>query len=1437
MGKKTEFWYKFGSSIQSIEESNGCFVMTITDTQHDKEIPLPPPLDEFRKALKDEIEVAKRNSSNTAVPLSNGHKVTQLGSAFQYAFLIDSVLNTPDGAPGDLMVPGKPPLEVTIVSAEGLRLVVSVNTDLGQFIPTARLQSNLTLLMRKLIERIEKNASNENPAASRMLGKKPVQGEPKPIEKQANLNESQFKALQGALGRNLAFIWGPPGTGKTHTIGTIAECLYREKRTVLVVSHTNTAVDQAIRHVANTFKKERPDDLSKGGLLRLGEVRDEVLKSGFPDVLLITQVEKRSRELAEKRDQLISLKQALAEELNKVENEIAISEWVVNSEPDILSAQKQLQILHSKENELTLTERNLSDFSEKHSELLNLERLATQAIMLKKRLSERRNEEANLRQKLEKLSSDSTSTLARIKDQENRLETAERITPLRKELASYPPSEILTSTIANLTERMHEFDRKLATRKAEHGVAHNILEEAANTGTMMRLWKHLPKAEDQQIVVNRIRQQITNLNEERLNVQRSLEQANRTLNRTQELNAELSKYAHIGEYSLEVEKHKDALRVQVALGKDISELGSKLANLEKTISQFQKELQAYPSMLAASPESVLSNVHTELQNFSEMTEHVKTLRSEAMAERRQLTSVLAHMVECLSVWGLIDKKPDNVETMLELVRKKHSEVANRFSHVNLSMLKDKANTIRSDASRLSSEIARINEILSKIEKTIIAEASIIGATLTKAYLSDDIQARKFDTVILDEASMAPIPALWVAALLADKNLIIVGDFKQLPPIVLSNNELTKKWLGRDIFEVSGIRALWENGEPPDYFIPLTEQHRMLPQIADIANIFYDGILKTPPNSSNFSQGDLYEWYNKDWGYDNPVLLVDTGSLNAWVTSVVKNGNTSRLNFLSATVAVDIAEQLLRPDRPQRQEGAPKRIIIVSPYRAHAKLVSLLVRENKALQDDVISGTAHSFQGSEADVVIFDLVADEPHWKVNLFMPDLDDQIARLLNVSLTRAKFRLIILGDFEYCREHAKKAFLGKSLLPCLLKKFPRVDAAKLVPDGLAARAAKTQMTMLGGAIEPDSDRIVVTQADFYRILSADFERASYRIVIYSPFMTQDRIAFLLPQLEAAAIDGGVAVYIVTKSHSERSRSELQQYKKLESQLSEIGAVVIHKLRMHEKLVFIDGDITWSGSLNPLSFSNTQEIMERRKSSSVLQDYFKILRLEELLSVQEKPESRCPICGSEMIAAEGADEPYYWRCVKDDCYTRSIDQPYPLDGMLTCASCNAPVQFGDWGDYPHWRCSSNTRHRQKVFKSHLRLPKMAALVPKSERKKVCKILGIDNFESFVDNAHQRVSSNAQISLFETEPVISIKPGSLDIAKSKKGQTPETSIIPGSVTHSAKPIILDTVGDTIHSCSIVEVMTRYITRSIFTRLGHAKIRLDIYPRTPRLVRP
>lgn len=71
----------------------------------------------------------------------------------------------------------------------------------------------------------------------------------------------------------------------------------------------------------------------------------------------------------------------------------------------------------------------------------------------------------------------------------------------------------------------------------------------------------------------------------------------------------------------------------------------------------------------------------------------------------------------------------------------------------------------------------------------------------------------------------------------------------------------------------------------------------------------------------------------------------------------------------------------------------------------------------------------------------------------------------------------------------------------------------------------------------------------------------------------------------------------------------------------------MIHKFHMHEKLVFIDDRIVWSGSLNPLSFSDTQEIMERRSSPEVARDYTRTLRTAEMIDLYARDQAHCPIC------------------------------------------------------------------------------------------------------------------------------------------------------------------------------------------------------------------
>ena len=138
--------------------------------------PLRGVLDEFRTALREEIFAAQRSSLSSGVPLTNGRKIGQVGVAFQYAFTIDSVLNVPGDAPGDLIVPGKERLPTTIISTEGLTITISVGIDLGNFVPNARLETDLTFLLRKFIERIEALNAKSNSAGDRISGFEPASG-------------------------------------------------------------------------------------------------------------------------------------------------------------------------------------------------------------------------------------------------------------------------------------------------------------------------------------------------------------------------------------------------------------------------------------------------------------------------------------------------------------------------------------------------------------------------------------------------------------------------------------------------------------------------------------------------------------------------------------------------------------------------------------------------------------------------------------------------------------------------------------------------------------------------------------------------------------------------------------------------------------------------------------------------------------------------------------------------------------------------------------------------------------------------------------------------------------------------------------------------------------------------------------------------------------
>src|SRR5579859_5601728 len=1255
------------------------------------EVPLTGMLAEFRDALRAEIEVARRNAVNTAVPLVSGRRIARVGGSFQYTFKVESLLELPDDSPADLIVPGKGgPIEATLVSVEGLSVVVSIGVDLGAFVPAARLQTDLTLLLRKLITRIEDKRDVPNHAADRLLSLRPISGHPCALANTHSLNTEQLEAAASSLGRDTTFIWGPPGTGKTHTIGAIGAELYQAGRSCLIVSHTNIAVDGAILSINERLAGQfRP-----GSVLRVGVPKDDrLLDPKKKELLLATHVERRQTELVARKQALEAERSPLVEESKRLHGQIEVAVWAQEGGEDITKMSATVMELEHMGIRLETMDKRLGELRRTRSGWVVRGRLAR--ILLKK-LQDAAVTRAQRTASLER-------EQALLEEQvEQRLRSA-----LRK----------AEQTVSETTRRLNELVPNLEN-------ATRLLKRAQSAGAIRRALLRLPNPEKQAAVVSRLQNEIQQAESSRETSGEIARVTNQQLERVKGLTMQLVASGSVAS-AQETEGFTaiDEWRLRDLQNK-IQQIHTGLNELADAANELQTEAAAFQREYGASPADAAEASRRNEEELNSLETERGELNEKWLSGRSTTEELLRSQIGELARWNLCEAEFGTAVEMLEILKSAHRRASEESVGADLEKMRASKCEADQRIIRIDAETEAINQSLARVESDLIAEATIVATTLTRAYLRDSIQGRGFDTVILDEASMAAIPALWAAASLASRSVAAVGDFKQLPPIVQADrHELAKKWLGRDIFDAAGVSQAYERGEPPDHFVELKLQRRMHPSISAISNhlVYHDTLEDDPWVESPAREDELRRWYRHDWGHDTPVLLVDTGSTNAWVTSVARGGSVSRLNFLSATVCVDLAEQLLRAER----DRAGRKILIVSPYRPHARLVNLLLEQtglrNKAstVEDEVVSGTAHSFQGSEADVVILDLVVDEPHWRANLFVPDASEDIRRLLNVALTRARRRLLIVADFDWCADRGKNAFLGRELIPLLLARYPRVEATQILPNGLAGRAAKAHLGTLGGDVVPKESRLVVTQEHFYRLLYADVGRAIRRVVIYSPFLTSARIETLQVHFRAA-FERGVTLYVVTKPPHERKKSEAQACREAEALLREMGVKLIHKEGMHEKLIFLDNSVLWSGSLNPLSHSRTQEVMERRASDSVVADYSKTLRLAELMAAVEGEPQRCPICDSEIIASEGGDgDPFYWRCSVDGCYSRGVDDPPLQDGMLSFA-CGSPLKFA-WrrdkfsasGEKPVWTCDCVHPHWQAFHCNHLRLPKMKALIGK----------------------------------------------------------------------------------------------------------------------------
>jgi hypothetical protein len=734
---------------------------------------LSPLLEEFQDILQHEINTPKEKPSNDEILLSNGSRVSQRGDSYHYEFLVESVFDTADDIPDVLVISGHPPLEATVVSIEGHQVVISLEKDLGQFIPTAYLQTEVSTTIRNLIERLEHNASAENSTGAQGLTKTISEVSSTSLPDELALYPNQKLALQNTLGRDLTVIWGTSEANKTLNIVTAIEQLYNSGQTVLIVSQMNTAVDRSIKQAAKSLR----NCFQQGSLIRVGEVKDDRFKSTYPDILVKQQVESRSLQLTGHKASLILEKEKLSGELQILNKGIITLKWLKSAEPYIQSAKANMEKIHKLESQLALDEKTWAALELLQSDLVRLQNSTSRIMIVRPELTSKREQLNNLTIQLSSVNPEIDHLQSQLQKQKYRLKIAERLLPLRVERAAYPSFEEQKSIVNNLSIQLNRSNLMFDELQRRFNLANRELSQINSTGYLGRIFKNLPKPKDQKAVVNALFMQLTAIKAEvRSNIELCNNSKNK-LNRIHDLDLALLGHEDIGSKNVELAKELECEKSLCSLEDQKTKLEGDISALTTAIGELEEEEKILTSAVGEDPEIMNLEARAKLLVSQEMQASILFNRASVKKLREDTNRTLDHLLAQFSEGKTIIERQLSEEQKLDFIFQWSNKSTSQHNPTELPLLDEKADLLRSRISELTDNITTLEEDLSKVEGNIIKSAFIVGTTFTSLYVCDSLQSRRFDTVILDEASIASVLTLWVAALLANYNIIIVKDPK------------------------------------------------------------------------------------------------------------------------------------------------------------------------------------------------------------------------------------------------------------------------------------------------------------------------------------------------------------------------------------------------------------------------------------------------------------------------------------------------------------------------------------------------------------------------------------------------------------------------------------------------------------------------------------
>ncbi len=291
---------------------------------------------------------------------------------------------------------------------------------------------------------------------------------------------------------------------------------------------------------------------------------------------------------------------------------------------------------------------------------------------------------------------------------------------------------------------------------------------------------------------------------------------------------------------------------------------------------------------------------------------------------------------------------------------------------------------------------RATELEIRINESLFAEARVIACTLVGS-ANRLLMGQKFGTLFIDEAAQALEPACWIAIRKADR-VILAGDHCQLPPTVKSPEAL-RAGLGHTL-----MQTIVKN--KPETVSLLKLQYRMNDEIMRFSSEwFYGGMLQSAPEVK----------YRSILDFDTPIEWINTEGMDCNEEFVGEN--YGRINKPEAELSIAQLKEYITKIGRERFLSERIDVGLISPYKAQVQYLRRLVRNDaffKPYRQAITINTVDGFQGQERDVILISLVRANEEGQIG-FLNDL-----RRMNVAITRARMKLIILGDASTLTRHA---------------------------------------------------------------------------------------------------------------------------------------------------------------------------------------------------------------------------------------------------------------------------------------------------------------------------------------------------------------------------------------------------------------------------------